>query len=113
MVLKTSTLTLREEHEVWEFEIWLLSNIFGYEKRQQEECGINENLYDLHVWTNITLIRVMKLWRMRYATQVTLMNEKRNVYRVLMGKPEVQKPLENSRSKLEDNIKSEFKTGLR
>jgi hypothetical protein len=48
--VKTSTLTLREEHEVWEFEIWLLSKICGCKKRQQEECGIkNEKLYDLHV----------------------------------------------------------------
>jgi len=35
------------------------------------------------------------------------------IYRVLMGKPEVQKPLESSRSKLENNIKSQLKSGLR
>jgi len=48
--VKTSTLTIREEHELWEFEIWLLSKKFGCKKRQQEVCGINhEKLYDLHV----------------------------------------------------------------
>jgi len=67
----------------------------------------------LYVRTNTTLIRVMKLWRMRNATQVTRTNEKRNVYRVLMGKPEVQKPLESSRSELENNIKSQLKSVLR
>jgi len=66
----------------------------------------------LHVRTNITLIRVMKLWRMRNATQMTRTNEKRNVYMVLMGKPDIQKPLESSRSKLENNIKSQLKSIL-
>ena len=55
----------------------------------------------------------MKLWRMRYAMRVTRMNKKRNVYRMLMGKPKVQKPLESSRYKLEKNIKSQLKSGLR
>jgi hypothetical protein len=45
--------------------------------------------------------------------QVTRKNVKRNVYRLLMGKPEVQKPLESSRSKLENNIKSQLKSCLR
>lgn len=67
----------------------------------------------MHVKTNITLIRVMKLWRMRNATQVTGTIEKRNVYRVLMGKPEVQNPLESSRSKLENSIKSQLRSVLR
>jgi len=49
---------------------------------------------------------------MKYATQVTPTNEKRNVFRALMGKPEVQKPLESSRSKLE-NIKSQLKSVMR
>lgn len=66
----------------------------------------------MHVRTNITLIRVMKLWRMRNATQMTRTNEKRNVYMVLMGKPDIQKPLESSRSKLENNIKSQLKSIL-
>jgi hypothetical protein len=30
--VKTSTLTLCEEHEMWEFEIWLLIKIFEYKK---------------------------------------------------------------------------------
>jgi hypothetical protein len=48
--VKTSTPKLREEHELWEFEIWSLSKRFGCKKRQQEECGINqEKLYDFHV----------------------------------------------------------------
>jgi len=57
----------------------------------------------------MTLIRVMKLWRMRYTVQVTRMNDKKYVYRMSMGKPEVQKPLQSSRSKLENNIKSQLK----
>jgi hypothetical protein len=47
--VKTSTLTLRG-HELWEFEIWLLSKIFRYKKKQQEEWGVNnEKVYDLYL----------------------------------------------------------------
>jgi hypothetical protein len=112
MVFKTSTLTLWEKHELWESEIWLLSKIFGYKREAAREMSNkfnNEKLYDLHVWTNITHIRVIKLCRMRYATQVARMNEKRNLYRVLMGKPEVKKPFESSRPKLEITLNQGLK----
>jgi hypothetical protein len=35
--------------------------------------------------------------------------EKRNAYRVLVGKPEGRRPLGRPRSKLEDNIKVDLK----
>jgi len=41
---------------------------------------------------------------MRWAGHVALMG-RREVYRVLVGKPEGKKPLERSRCRLDDNIK--------
>jgi hypothetical protein len=36
---------------------------------------------------------MMKLRRMRWAEHVARMREKRNVYRILMGKPKGKRPL--------------------
>jgi hypothetical protein len=46
---------------------------------------------------------------MRWAGHVTRVGEGRGVYRVLVGRPEVKRPLERPRHRWEDNIK----TGLR
>jgi hypothetical protein len=37
------------------------------------------------------------------------MREKRNAYRILMGKPEGKRPLGRHRHRLEDNIKMDFR----
>jgi hypothetical protein len=42
---------------------------------------------------------------MRWAGPVAHVGEKRNAYRVLMGKPECRRPLGRPMSKLEDNIR--------
>jgi hypothetical protein len=46
----------------------------------------NEKLYDSHASPNI--IRVIKLGSTRYARHMTNTNEKRFVFKVLMGKEE-------------------------
>jgi hypothetical protein len=46
----------------------------------------NEELHDLY--SSPSIIRIMKAMRMRWAGHVALMEEKRNVYRLLVGKPE-------------------------
>jgi len=51
----------------------------------------NEELNDLYFSPNI--VRVIKSRRMRWAGHVARMGEKRGLYRVLMGKPEVRRPL--------------------
>jgi len=51
----------------------------------------------------------MKSRRMRWAGHVARMGEGRDVYRVLVGKPEVKRPLGRPRRRWEDNIKMDLK----
>jgi len=51
----------------------------------------NEELRDLYSLPNI--VRVVKSRRMRWAGHVARMGEGRGVHRVLVGKPEGQRPL--------------------
>jgi hypothetical protein len=51
----------------------------------------NEELHNLYCSPSI--IRMIKSRRMRWAEQVALMGEKRNAYRILVEKPEGNKPL--------------------
>jgi hypothetical protein len=63
----------------------------------------NEELHNLYSWPSI--IRIIKLRRMRWAGHVARMGEKRNVYRLLVGKPEGKIQLGRPRSRWIDNIK--------
>jgi hypothetical protein len=48
---------------------------------------------------------MIKSRRMRWAGHVARMGEKRNVYRLLVGKPERKRPLGRPRRRWMDNIK--------
>jgi hypothetical protein len=50
-------------------------------------------------------VRVVKSRRMRWAGHVARMGEDRGVYRVLVGKPELKRPLGRPRHRWENNIK--------
>jgi hypothetical protein len=50
-------------------------------------------------------MRIIKSRRMRWAAHVARMGEKRNMYRLLVGKPEGKKPLGRPRHRWIDNIK--------
>jgi len=52
-----------------------------------------------------SIVRVIISRRIRWAGHIARMGEKRGVYRDLVGKPEVKRALERSRSRSEDNIK--------
>ena len=52
----------------------------------------NEKLSDLYSLPNI--VQVVKSRRMRWAGHVVHMGQGRGVYRVVVGKPEVKRPLE-------------------
>jgi hypothetical protein len=51
----------------------------------------NEELHDLY--PSPSIIRIIKLRRMRWAGHVARIGNKRNVYRLLVEKPEGKRPL--------------------
>jgi hypothetical protein len=63
----------------------------------------NEEVHNLYYSPSV--IRIIKSRRMRWAGHVARMGEKRNVYRLLLGKPEGKRPLGRPRRRWMDNIK--------
>ena len=66
----------------------------------------NEELNDLYCSPNI--VRVIKSRRMRWAGHVARRDEKRGVYRVLVGKQEGKRPLGRPRRRWVDNIRTDL-----
>jgi hypothetical protein len=54
------------------------------------------------------IIRIVKSRRMRWAGHVARMGEKRNVYRLLVGKTEGKRPLGRQRRRWMNSIKMEL-----
>jgi hypothetical protein len=105
---ETWSLTLGEEHRLRGFDNRVL-RIFG---PKREEDGSwrklhNDELHSLYSSSNI--IRVIKSRRMRWAGHVARMVEGRDVYRVLVGRPEGKRPLGRPRRRWEDNIKMDIR----
>jgi hypothetical protein len=67
----------------------------------------NEELHNLYSSPNI--IRMMKSRGMRWGRHVVRMGEKRNAYKILMGKPEGKRPLGRPRRRWVDNIKIDLR----
>jgi hypothetical protein len=67
----------------------------------------NEELHNLYFSPSI--IRIIKSRRMRWAGHVARMGEKRNSYRILVGKPEGKRPLGRPRRRWEDNIRMDLR----
>jgi hypothetical protein len=90
---ETWPLTLREEHRLRVFENKVPRRIFG-PKRDEVMGGWrkvhNEELHDSY---SSQSIRTIKSRRMRLAGHVARMGEKRNAYRLLVGKPEGKRPV--------------------
>jgi hypothetical protein len=93
------------EHKLRVFENRML-RIFG-----QKRAGVtggwvklhNEELHNLYSLPSI--IRIVKSRRMRWASHVAQIGEKRNVYRLLVGMPEGKRPLGRPICRWIDNIK--------
>jgi hypothetical protein len=66
----------------------------------------NEELHDLY--SSPSIIRIIKSRRMRWAGHVARMEEKRNAYRLLVGKPEGKRPLGRPRRRSMDNIRMDI-----
>jgi hypothetical protein len=67
----------------------------------------NEELHNLCFPPNIIIMT--KSRRMRWAGHVALMGEKRNAYRILVGKPGGKRPLGRPRRRWVDNIKIDLR----
>jgi hypothetical protein len=67
----------------------------------------NEELHILY--SSPDIIRQIKSRRMRWAGHVACMGEDRNVYRVLMGKPEGKRPHGRPRRRWEDGIRMDLR----
>jgi hypothetical protein len=66
----------------------------------------NEELHNLYSSPSIS--RIIKLRRMMWAGHVARMGEKRNVYRLLVGKSEGKRPLGRPRRRWIDNIEMDL-----
>jgi hypothetical protein len=102
---ETWFLTLREEHRQRVFENRVLRRIFG--PKRDEVMGEwrklhNQKLCDMY--SSPSIIRIMKLRRARWAGRVARMGQKRNAYRLLVGK----RPLGKPRHRWADNIRMDL-----
>jgi hypothetical protein len=102
-------------HKLRVLESRVLRRIFG-PKRDRVTGGWrklhNEEL--LNLYTSPSIRRIIKSRRMRWAGHVVRMGKKKNVYRLLVGKPEGKRPLGRPRCRLIDDIKMDLlEIGLR
>ena len=105
---ETWSLTLREEQRLRVFENRVLRKVFGPKRdevtREWRKLH-NEKLNDRYSLPNI--VRVVKSRRMRWAGHVARMGDDRGVHKMLVGKPEEQRPLGRPRRRW-DNIKMDL-----
>jgi hypothetical protein len=100
------SLTLREEHRLRAFENRVLRKMFR--PKRDEVAGEwrklhNEELHNLFLSPNI--IRQIKSRRMKWAGHVARMGEEKELYKVLVGKPEGKRPLGRPGRRREDGIR--------
>jgi hypothetical protein len=91
---ETWSLTLRKEHRLEVFENRVVRRIFG--PKGDEVTGEwrklrNEEVRDLY--SSPSIIRKKKGEEDKMGGDVTRIGEKRNAYRLLVGKPEGKRPL--------------------
>ena len=104
------SLTSREEHRLRVLENKVLRKIF--KARRDEITGEWRQLHnaELHaLYFSLNIIRNLKSRRLRWAGHVARMEQSRNVYRVLVGKPEGRRPLGRPKRRWEDNIKIDLR----
>jgi hypothetical protein len=88
------------------FESRVLRRIFE-PKRDEVTGGLrklhNEELHDLY--SSSSVIRIIKLRRIKWARHGARMGKKRNAYRLLVGKPEGKRPLGKPTHRWLDNMR--------
>jgi hypothetical protein len=107
---ETWSLTLREEHRLRVFENKVLRTIFGPKKNEIVGGWRKQHNEELHnLYSSPSIIRIIKSRRIKWAGHVARMGEKRNAYRILVGKPEGKRPLLRSSHMWVDNIKMDLR----
>jgi hypothetical protein len=104
------SLKLREEHRLRVFENRALRRIFG--PMRDEATGGWRKLHneELHrLYSSPSIIRMIESRRMSWVGHVVRMGEKRNAYRIFVGKPEGKRPLGRPRSRWVVNIKMDLR----
>jgi hypothetical protein len=69
------------------------------------KCDLKFNNF----YSSPSTIRMIKSRRMKWAGHVVRIGEKRNAYKILVGKPEGRRPLGKPRRRWVDNIKMDLK----
>jgi hypothetical protein len=91
---ETWSLDIWEEHRLRVFQNTVLRRTFRL-TRDEVKGGwrklYNEELHNLYSSPNI--IRIIKTKKIKWAVHVAGMGQKRNVNRILVGKPEIKKSL--------------------
>jgi hypothetical protein len=106
---ETWTLILWEEHRLRVFDNSVLKRIFGL-KRDKVTGGWGKlHNEELNNFSSSNIIRMIKYRRTGRAGQIALMDKKRNVYRIFVGKPEGQRPLGRPRCRWKDNVKLDLR----
>jgi hypothetical protein len=106
---ETWSLTVRKGHKLRVFQNRALRRIFR-PKRDEVTGGWrklhDEELHDLY--STPSIIRIMKSRRMRWTGHVARMRKKRNVYRLLVGKPEGKRPVGKPNLRWTDNTEMDI-----
>jgi hypothetical protein len=88
------------------FENRVLRRIFGAKTDEVRKLH-NEELHNL--CSSPYIISMIKSRRMRLAGHILRMGEKRNIYRILVGKPEGKRPLGRPRRRGVDKFKIDLR----
>jgi hypothetical protein len=67
----------------------------------------NEELHNLN--SSLSIIRMIKTRRMRWAEHIARIRPKRNAYRISVGKPKEKRSLGRPRCRWADNIKMDLR----
>jgi hypothetical protein len=99
-----------QKSDKFTFQNRVLRRIFG--PKMDEVTGKWRKLHseELHIlYASPNIIRQIKSKRMRWEGHVACMGEERNMYRVLMGKPEGKMPLGRPRHRWEHGIRLDLR----
>jgi hypothetical protein len=92
------------------FENRVLGRIFG--PKRDEVTGGWRKLHNQerhNLYSSPSIIRMIKSRRMKSTGHVARMGEKRNAYRILVGKPKGKRPLGRPKRMWVDNIKMDLR----